>query len=195
MARKNNPTNRQPYEVWLSRDSRGRTHAMAYVPSKRGYAEITLYDWPEFSPELQQALLDPSVTDPWKTGLLDDAYKVYRQRENTRKSAAPGDPEEHLAALESEDPSELVIRTIDAKRALGDILSLVSAQQSRWIQMSLGDDERSYVELARMENPDGDAQTIERRANSIRRAVTRAVAKIRKEHPHGCPDSHDAKDA
>lgn len=195
MARKSSSTtNRKPYEVWITSDSRGHQYAKAFVASKQGFTEIDLYDWSDYSHELQEALLDPLNHETWKYGLLDEAYTVFRQRENQRKHAQAGDPEEHFETLIQGDPTALVARSIDAAAVLDEILSQFSPQQRVWITLHFGDDQYSFAEIARMENTDADEQTCKRRANTIGRAVKRAIDKIRKEYPNGCPLSDDAKD-
>lgn len=187
-------TKREPYEVWITNDSRGQQYAKAFVPSKQGFTEIALYDWSDYSIELQGALLDPLNHEPWKHGLLDEAYAAFRQRENERKHAQAGDPQEHLENLVQDDPTVLVARSMDAAAVLDEIFSQFTPQQRVWLTLHFGDDQYSFAEIARMENANADEETCKRRANTIGRAVKRAVAKIRKEYPNGCPLSNAAED-
>lgn len=182
----NNATNHNDYDVWMTRDTRGRKYAKAYVPTDRDGAVIVLYDWADYCPELQEALLDPSVQDPWKHGLLRAAYKEFRLRERDRKHAARGDHEEYLAALEHDDPVDAVVTAIDTHAAVTRLLAPLSAQERRWLTMTFAEG-YSRIDIAREEDPDGDEASWQRRANTIGRSISRAIAKIHRACPDGCP--------
>lgn len=200
----NNP---RPYATRRVVDSSGREHWHLYVPSKRGYAWIELFEMPNSAEELREfdaegyqnsknkaeylrrLILNPEYIADWKVAWCEEAYKLYRQRCNEAKrkdvsyaewqSSIPYDVA--LYADEIADPQDLYIRKeteAESKRLFEEVLRMLTKRQRRYVLLSIGD-QMSYIDIARLEHPEADKEEVNKYADAIRKCVGRAITKVR----------------
>lgn len=190
-----NPT---PYSI---RDERGRTKI--YVPSiiKNGeqqYAWIELVDPPVGDPSLKlnaeeilDLLYDPSYFADWKIDYLQWAYEEFRDAENERKRGGTLS----YNNLSVELPAEIghyttvaftTVEQVDARLTVASLLAELSPEHRRHFRLHFLDG-YTFVEIARLENPEADEAEIKKRANSIGRAVKRNFEKLQKISQSDCP--------
>lgn len=169
-------------------------YTQIYVPSiiKQGeqqYAWIELVDPPEG--ELLDLLYDPSYIADWKIGYLQRAYEEFRDAENERKRGydlsynnlsveLPAQPGHYTTvALETEEQA-------DARLTLASLLAELSPEHRRHFRLHFLDG-YTFVEIARLENPEADEAETKKRANTIGRAVKRNLEKLQKISQTDCP--------
>lgn len=169
-------------------------YTQIYVPSiiKRGvqqYAWIELVDPPEG--ELRDLLYDPSYIADWKVGYLQRAYEEFRDAENERKRGGTLS----YNNLSVELPAEIghyttvaftTVEQVDARLTVASLLAELSTEHRRHFRLHFLDG-YTFVEIARLENPDAGEAEIKKRANSIGRAVKRNFAKLQKISQTDCP--------
>lgn len=187
------------YDSRLKIDSKGVEHWHVFVPSARGGAWCELIDFPD-DPEFRRQILDPLFLPEWKEMWLEDAYRVFRRRENARKRADVGFGSEddvygievssatvsldEIPATSGYAPSaEAIVEAVelekDRARVVAQILLPLTDQQRYYVTLSLGDG-HSYADIARMESPDADEHLIAKKADAIRKCVDRATKRILK---------------
>lgn len=181
----NNPA---PYSV----RGEGR-YKRIYVPSaiKQGvqqYAWIELVDPPE--DELRDLLYDPSFIADWKISYLQRAYEEFRDAENERKRGYALSYNNLSVELPAQDglytTVALTEEQIDDRLMLASLLAELNPQQRHYLtQYYLGG--YSFVEIARLENPEADEAEIKKRANSIGRSVKRSLTKLQEISQTDCP--------
>lgn len=196
----NASTNHNLYDVWPVKDSKGRTHMKARVPSSRREASIELFDWKRFTAADQAILLDPAQLPEWKLAYFEVAYEQFREHENQRKRASKSELDESIQVDDRRSAKPrmwLTIRTAEEQRideeAVEEILSHVSRTVASRIYRHVID-QMPFVEIAREENPGADEAQIERVSNTIGRSVQRGLATLEKVLSPECPVSAAAKD-
>lgn len=194
----NNNENPAPYSVRVK-----ASHTQIYVPSiiKKGvqqYAWIELVDPPVGDPSLKlnadeilDLLYDPSYIADWKIDYLQRAYEEFREAENERKRGGTMS----YNNLSVELPAGIghyttvaftTVEHVDARLTVASLLADLSPEHRRHFRLHFLEG-YTFVEIARMENPDADEAEIKKRANSIGRAVKRNFAKLQKISQTDCP--------
>lgn len=190
--------NPRPYESRCKTDSLGREHWQVYLPSKRGYAWVELFDLPD-DQEFRDQILDPDFLPEWKIMWLEDAYQRFRDREDARKrndssysnwSVEPWDDEQ----IESQGislPETYAIQQAqqaEAERVVAQIFLPLTDQQKKYLTLSLGEG-MSYADIARLDRPDADQTEISKLADAVRNSVNRALKRINNKFGSTRPDT------
>ncbi|QDZ42455.1 sigma-70 family RNA polymerase sigma factor [Corynebacterium sp. sy039] len=185
----NNNENPAPYSVRVK-----ASHTQIYVPSIikqsiQQYAWIELVDPPEG--KLLDLLYDPCCIADWKIDYLQQAYEEFRDAENERKRGGTLS----YSNLSVELPAQTGLYTTvaleteeqaDARLTLAGLLAELRPEHRRHFHLHFID-KYTFVEIARLENPDADKADIDKRANSIGRAVKRNFEKLQKNSQTDCP--------
>lgn len=194
----NSHANPAPYSVRVKTG-----YTQIYVPSiiKNGvqqYAWIELVDPPVGdqslklnAEEILDLLYDPSYIAEWKIDYLQKAYEEFRDVENERKRGGTLS----YNNLSVELPAEIghytsvaftTVEQVDARLTLASLLAELSTEHRRHFRLHFLDG-YSFVEIARLENPEADETETKKRANTIGRAVKRNLEKLQKISQTDCP--------
>ena len=188
------------YDVWAETASNGKTYWKARVPSQREAATIELFDWDALDTPTQAVLLDRSQMPDWKIYYFELAYEQYRKHENARKRTSKFELDENIAIGINELPDSYQWVSISAiedhtesEEAVEHLLSCVSQKVAERICKKVFEG-KTFVEIAREENPGASEEEIAKAANSIDRSVTRGLKHLKKILQSECPLSGAVED-
>lgn len=188
------------YDVWAETASNSKTYWKARVPSKEGQATIELLDWDTLDAPTQAILLDRDQMPAWKLYYFELAYQQFRKHEVARKHASKGEFDENVTIEIGTLPASYQWVSISAiedhtesDEVVDRLLSYVSPIVAERICKKVLDG-RTFVEIAREENPHASETEIATAANSIGRSVKRGLQQLRKILESECPLSNEAKD-
>lgn len=169
----------KPYSVRTKRSGH-KTYTQIYVPSAQGHAWIHLIDPPQ-TQEALDVLYDPKQLPAWKVEYLKLAYQEFRQHENSRKNPviSYSDWEVEVQESRSYTAISLVESRAEQRSEMANLLGSVSDLVRRRLQLNLIDG-YTFVEIARIENPDATESEIKTAANSVGRSVKRAIEALKK---------------
>ncbi|WP_195224889.1 sigma-70 family RNA polymerase sigma factor [Schaalia turicensis] len=194
----------QPYAVRIKKVA-GKEFAQIYVPSKitkgvQEYAWIELVDPPVgdeklglSADEILSLLYNPTYVPEWKVAYLRNAYLSFRAAENARNRGDLSYSDWEVEVHDGPQYPNVSVheKQVDSELVVDWLLTQVSAKQAEHIRLHVFD-QLSFVEIARLELPEGEADEIAKRANSIGRSVKRGLNKLGTFIETQCPEMRPA---